>query len=231
MLRTGTAEDAGFHPGQIERIKERAAEWLERGPTRSLVLLAARNGVIALHEAYGIARYDSTAPLSKDGVFSCASMTKPVTATAVMMLVEDGACSLNRPLKDFFPELTAKYSERILVHQLLTHTSGFSVDSLPAATSVPLPEGQHPYIHRELQHLFDVELYEKPGKQNVYTNANFMLLGELVRRVSGQRPDAFAVSTSSTRWVCSAHPSGGKSTPTHSALVLIRRLSLRSLGR
>lgn len=193
MLRAGNPEDAGFHPGQIERIRERAVEWLERGPAKSMVLLAARNGVIALHEAHGVARYDSTAPLSKDAVFWSSSMTKPVTATAVMMLVEDGAFSLNRPLQDFFPELTAEYSERILVHQLLTHTSGISQDVSPAEpTSVALPEGQHPYIHRALQPLFGMELYEKPGKQNVYTNANFTLLGELVRRVSGQRLDAFA---------------------------------------
>jgi CubicO group peptidase (beta-lactamase class C family) len=131
--------------------------------------------------------------LQRDAIFWNASMTKPVTATAIMMLVEDGAFSLNRPLSDFFPELTGKHSERILVHQLLTHTSGYADEfgTPPPRTDEPLPEGQHPFIHASLQSIYGCDALKKPGEQNIYCNANFTLLGELVRRVSGQRLDRF----------------------------------------
>jgi len=192
MLSEDTPEVAGFHAGRIARISERAAEWLQRGPAKSLVLLAARNGVVALHDAYGVARYDSTAPLATDAVFWTSSMTKPVTATAVMMLVEDGAISLNRPLRDYFPEFDVEYAERILLHQLLTHTSGIGDDiELPTTPRTPCPEDRHPFIHAQLEAVFARELVKNPGEQNVYANSNYLLLGELVHRVSGQRLDEF----------------------------------------
>lgn len=194
MLSNGSPDDAGFYPDRIELIKGKAQQWLDDGPAQSLVLLAARNGVIALHEAYGIARYDRTDPLRTDAVFPVASMSKPVTATAIMMLVEAGDLSLNRPLKEYFPELSGKYSERILVHQLLTHTSGH-VDEFGVVLPEPdaaLPEGQHPWVHGFLEWFYPRDAVKKPGEQNIYCTANFTLLGELVRRVSGQRLDIYA---------------------------------------
>lgn len=194
MIREGSAQEAGFFDDRIELIKERAQDWIAPGRTQSLVLLAARRGVVALHEAFGVAGYDRSGPLKVDTIFATASLTKPVTATAVMMLAERGEISLNAPLKNYFPELSAKNTELILVHQLLTHTSGYIdrfADGPPEATT-PLPPGQDPLFHPWLERLLTEEPLKTPGERNIYASCNYGLLGELVRRVSGQRLDDYA---------------------------------------
>ena len=117
-LREGTAEEAGFLPERIDRIRDQATRWVEDGRrTRSAVLLTARRGVIALHDAFGPLTHEpDTPPLQVDSLFCVASVSKPVTATAVMMLVEDGLLSLNRPLVEYIPEFSGKGVEQILVH-------------------------------------------------------------------------------------------------------------------
>ena len=70
VLREGTAVEAGFDPARLDRIRERAATWVAEGLTTSLVLVAARHGVVALHEAYGrLTPEADSAALSIDSVF------------------------------------------------------------------------------------------------------------------------------------------------------------------
>ena len=88
------------------------------------------------------------------------SLAKPITATLVMQLVEDGLLGLNRPAKDYLPELSGDGTDDILVHHLLTHTSGYPCHPGPthgwsttprneraASHSPPCPGGQHPILH------------------------------------------------------------------------------------
>lgn len=195
-LEPGTAEDAGFVTERIQLIRERAAGWVDQGRTPSLVALAARRGVIALHEAFGQLSFEQGSPaLALDSIFPVLSMTKPVTATAAMLLVEDGKLSLNRPVVEYIPELCGKHTERILVHHLLTHTSGYPggfAESLVARQielGVDLPprdETQHPDIHRQLAALYPLELRKRVGEQLIYSGHNYRLLGEIVRRISGR---------------------------------------------
>ena len=197
-LVTGSPQEAGFYADRIELIERRAQQWIDDGVTTSLVLLAARHATIGLERAFGVAGYGSDVPLSTDAVFPIASISKPVTATAIMILVEDGELSLNRPLKEYFPELSGKGSDRILVHQLLTHTSGWVELEWPppwgnaAEASTPCPEGQHPLLHRMLEGFFPTDTYKKPGERNDYFTMNYRLLGDLVRRVTGKLLDEFA---------------------------------------
>jgi serine-type D-Ala-D-Ala carboxypeptidase len=129
----GTPEEAGMLPDRIESVKQLAAGWVAEGHTPSLVLLAARKGIIFLHEAYGrLWPEENSPPLRTDSVFPIASLTKPVTATAAMILVEDGLLGLNRPVIDYIPEICAEGTEEILVHHLLTHTSGYNNEALTA---------------------------------------------------------------------------------------------------
>ena len=108
-LQDGTPEQAGFKPDRLKRVSERAASWVADGKTPSLVVLAARRGVIALHEAFGTLTHESDSPpLAIDSVFPVSSIAKPATATAIMLLVEDGLLGLARPVVDYIPELTGK---------------------------------------------------------------------------------------------------------------------------
>src|SRR6185436_14050600 len=102
--------------------------WVEEGHTPTLGVCVARRGVVVLHESFGILGPGPDSPrLEHDGLFAGASVTKAITATLVMQLVEDGLLGLNRPARDYLPEISGEGTEDILVHHLLTHTSGYPI--------------------------------------------------------------------------------------------------------
>src|SRR5437667_2955111 len=90
-LRSGEPEDVGMSAERIERVRRLAAGWVADGLVSALVVLIARRGVVILHEAYGrLAPEPEGPPLPPDAIFPLVSLSKPVTATAAMVLVEDG---------------------------------------------------------------------------------------------------------------------------------------------
>jgi CubicO group peptidase (beta-lactamase class C family) len=111
-----------------------------------------------------------------------------------MILVEDGLLGLNRPVVDYIPEICGEGTEDILVHHLLTHTSGYNEEELLKymikrrgkwPEFPPYDETQHPLIHEFLHRLYPASLWKSPGVEMSYCNHNYRLLGEIVRRVSG----------------------------------------------
>src|SRR5215831_10591313 len=102
VLKEGLPESVGMDPARIERLKKLAAGWVTNGDTPSLAVLVARRGTIVLHEAFGVRRpEDTTQTLRRDAIFTIASSAKPITAAAVMCLVEDGLIGLNRPFIEY----------------------------------------------------------------------------------------------------------------------------------
>jgi serine-type D-Ala-D-Ala carboxypeptidase len=165
-------------------------------------VLVARRGVIVLHEAFGVLTAEPDAPpLQRDTIFPIASVTKPVTATCVMILVEDGLLGLNRPVAEYIPEFVGEGKEVVTVYHLLTGTSGLTDEAMwahaqakdEAGMAVPPAEStQHPMIAEWLHYSCDLPLTRSPGVEMSYGNYSVELLGEIVRRVSGQSLDAFA---------------------------------------
>src|SRR5438552_15709116 len=106
VLHEGPPESVGMDPIRIQKARELLAGWVKCGDTPSVVALVARRGVIVLHEAFGVRHYGDTTPtLRTDSIFPVASCAKPITAAAIMCLVEDGRIGLNRPFVDYVPEL------------------------------------------------------------------------------------------------------------------------------
>src|SRR5947209_16107017 len=171
-LRTGTADKAGLVSSGIDRIRELCRGWVAEGVHPALVVLVARRGVIALHEAYGsLGPQPDDPPLTKDAVFWLASNTKPVTATALMLLVEDGLVGLTRPVQEYIPEFTGDGKEQVCVHHLLTHTSGIRDEDLDPHMAAVMDETpnpvaeptQHPVIAKYLMLGYDFPLSLQPG--------------------------------------------------------------------
>jgi CubicO group peptidase (beta-lactamase class C family) len=198
-LRHGTPEEAGMLPERVERARELCARWVREGHTPTLGVCVARRGVIVLHEAFGVLGPGPDSPrLERDAIFPVGSLTKPVTATLVMQLVEDGLLGLNRPAKDYLPELAGDGVEEILVHHLLTHTSGYVWHSDPPMTEhamkkvaagwkpPPRPEGQHPLVHEMLDLFWDAPRVTRAGEVMTYSNHNYELLAEILRRLTGR---------------------------------------------
>lgn len=196
-LKYGTPEEAGMDGDRIAKLGARAPEWVDGLRTRSFVGLAARRGKIVFHEAYGPLTFEgSSPPLQRDSIFSIASITKPITATLVMMLVEDGKLGLNRPIKEYLPEICGDGTDAVEVQHLLTHTSGFNDNgwfelfmenkSSYADRKVDATNSLHPYNEVLLDRLWDENTNWVPGSQMEYCNKNYDLLGEIVRRASDQ---------------------------------------------
>lgn len=138
---------------------------------------------------YGVGRIDwapgAPAPDART-IWDMASLTKVVALTSAMMqLVESGRVALDAPVQRYLPEWTGSNKERVTVRHLLTHSSG-----LPAWRPV-YKEAADPVAAMRL--VYDTPLDTLPGARTVYSDLGAILLGEVVRRVSGQRLDAYAV--------------------------------------
>jgi CubicO group peptidase (beta-lactamase class C family) len=197
-LREGVPEDVGMDPIRIGLLRELIGGWVKNGDSPTVAVLVARRGVIVLHEAFGVRRHgDPTPTLKPDSIFPIASCSKTITAAAVMCLVEDGLIGLNRPFIDYIPEWAVpdvKWLEEARVADLLSHTSG--IDDLElgefiAAAAHRSPEvappapGQHPVINQRIRLAAGAPLARRPGTAMLYSNFGYVLLGDIVRRVSG----------------------------------------------
>ena len=202
QLQPGTPQEAGLSAARIAHIAKLAANWVAQGVTPALVVLVARRGRIVLHEAFGRLTPAPAAPaLPRDAIYPLSSLSKPVTATAVMILVEDGLVGLNRPVAEYIPEFVGEGKPAVLVHHLLTHTSGLREEDVNlhidqkrlAGVQIPPPaDTQHPKTNELLFLGYDTPLWKSPGVEMSYCSYGCDLLGEIVRRVSGQSLQAFA---------------------------------------
>lgn len=120
--------------------------------------------------------------ISPDTPFVIGSLSKSVTAMAVLQLVDDGAVDLDAPVTDFVPDFsTQDTSARITVRHLLTQTSG-----LPSwAGQIHLTEPDTT-LRERVAAIADVPVVTEPGSTFAYSNANYATLGLLIEEVSGQ---------------------------------------------
>src|SRR5439155_12367210 len=172
-----------------------------QGITPALVILVARRGVVVLHEAFGrLTPDDNAPPVKRDTIYPLTSLAKPITATAAMLLVEDGLLGLQRPVSEYLPEFSGEGKQAVMVHHLLTHTAGLRDQDVNAhaakkrsVIAIPPPEEtQHPWINEYLFLRYDAPLWKPPGVEMSYCSYDYNLLGEIVRRVSGQALADFA---------------------------------------
>ena len=97
-------EDVGLSSERLMRVHEAVQRHIDAGSLSGAVTLVARHGKIAHLEAHGLMDVESKKAMPKDGVFRLASMSKPITAVAVMTMVEEGKVRLNDPVSRFIPE-------------------------------------------------------------------------------------------------------------------------------
>src|SRR5262245_24048335 len=131
MLAYYAPQDAGFAEDRLQRLYGELENAVARGLTPGAAVLVARNGRAVAPFAVGRQfpdQPDST--LAPDSIFLVASVTKPVTAAALMLLVERGKLQISDRVADHLPEFGKRGKEAVRVHHLLTHTSGLP-DMLP----------------------------------------------------------------------------------------------------
>ncbi|GAJ02784.1 unnamed protein product, partial [marine sediment metagenome] len=127
QLRQGLPNEVGVSPERIRRIFTMLRDWVSDGTLPAVSVLVARRGTIFLQESFGTLGPDPNSPLVKpDTIFGIGSITKVFTATAIMLLVEDGLVGLNRKVQEYIPEFKGEGKEEVLVSHIVTHTSGMS---------------------------------------------------------------------------------------------------------
>ena len=180
------ADSAAIDPERLARIDEAVEAAIADGDLPGAVVLVWSQGRTAYHKAFGRRAVEpESEPMTVDTIFDLASLTKVVaTTTAVMMLVEEGRVRLRAPVAEHLPGFERHGKERITVGQLLTHVSGLRPD-LDLEQEF---EGRGTALERT----YDERPVAAPGEQFVYSDLNFMLLGEIVARVSGMPLDLFA---------------------------------------
>ncbi|HET9399648.1 MAG TPA: serine hydrolase domain-containing protein [Candidatus Acidoferrales bacterium] len=147
----------------------------------SAVIAIVRDNKVAYEHAYGDARLDPRLAASADMPYSVGSISKQFTATAILMLAEQGKLSLDDPVSKFLPDLTR--ARDVTVRQILSHTSGYQ-DYWPQ-DYVP-PFMIHPITAQEiLERWARKPLDFDPGTQYQYSNTNFVIAGLIIEKVSG----------------------------------------------
>ena len=163
--------------GTVDEVIEQA---LHEGTIPGAVLLIGHNGQVVYRRAYGNRALEPRHEvITLDTIFDLASLTKVIaTTTAVMQLVEEGKLRLNDPVEKYLPGFAQNGKADITVRQLLTHYSGLEPD-LDLKT---LWEGKSTAYQMALAETPQ----DPPGSRFSYSDINFIVLGDLVERVSGE---------------------------------------------
>jgi CubicO group peptidase (beta-lactamase class C family) len=188
-------------PGRVRSSMQR---FVDDGEIAGAVALVGdANGILAI-ETVGLAEVEGARPMRPDTLFRIASMTKPITGIAVMMLVEEGKLGLDDPVAKHLPDfngqmmlgwhqgdsyIAKKPSRPITLRDLLTHTSGLPDGPLPdspereSKAATTLAESAERYGRRRLSF--------EPGSRWSYSNAGINALGRVIEVASGTSYEGF----------------------------------------
>ncbi|MBS1797319.1 MAG: DUF1343 domain-containing protein [Acidobacteria bacterium] len=150
------------------------------------VVIVGHKGRIVYRKAFGNrSLVPNVEKMTPDTIFDVASLTKVVaTTTSVMMLVEQGKIRLTDPIGKFIPEIQDESVKKITVQQLMTHVTGFAPDF----------DLKQKWIGREgmLAALYKEKLRQPSGTKFVYSDINYIVLAEIVQRITGKAVNEFA---------------------------------------
>ena len=217
-LPTGKPEEVGMSSERLQRVHEAIQRHIDAADISGAVTLLARKGRVVHFEAHGSSDLDSKKPMTKDAVFQLASMSKPITAVAVLMLLEEGKIRLEDPVSKFIPEFkemkvaVAKdpksapgqnpaeqefvlipASREITVRDLLTHTSGLGSGGIGTRQLAKFaPRGTNDTLASYIPRVASVPLDFQPGTLWRYSpQLGFETLSRIVEIASGQPYDQY----------------------------------------
>ncbi len=152
-----------------------------------MAVCVVRRGNVVLAKGYGFANMELSVPASAHTIFELASLTKPFTAVAIMMLAEEGRISLEDRLPKYFAGAPASWTN-VSIEHLLRHTSGFG-----DFFAIPELRSRSDFAwEREIELtdlvpiLFRVPIQSEPGEKWSYSNLGYYLLGLIIEKVTGE---------------------------------------------
>jgi CubicO group peptidase (beta-lactamase class C family) len=160
-------------------VTEYVKSEMQRQHIPGLSLLVIKDGKTIRAEGFGLAHVELQVPVKPESVFQSGSVGKQFTATAVMMLVEEGKVGLDDPLTKYFPEAPASWKEAT-VRELLSHTAGLGDYPKDFDMRKDWTEDE------ELKLIESIPLAYPPGSSWEYSNLGYATLGFLIHRVTGE---------------------------------------------
>ena len=221
LVSTLQPEEVGLSSERLTRINEMMKRHLVAGDFAGGVTLVARKGKIAHLEAHGVMDLESKLPMPKNAVFRIASMTKPVTGVAIMMMMEEGKLRITDPVSKFIPEFkemkvavaspaqglapapaagqgtaprfyTVPAERQITIRDLLTHTSGLASGPMGNSDVRKIARKPNETLADYIPRLALTALEFQPGTRWMYSaQAGMDTLGRIVEITSGQPFDHF----------------------------------------
>ena len=175
LCRVGLAQDSALASSVSEYVK---AE-MQRQHIPGLSLLVAKGGKIVLAEGFGLSNVELQVPVKPETIFQSGSVGKQFTATAVMMLVEEGKVGLDDRLNKYFKDAPKAWND-VTVRQLLSHTAGFGDYPKDFDFRKDWTEAE------QLKLVESIPLAYEPGTKWAYSNLGYLTLGILIHRVTGE---------------------------------------------
>ncbi len=178
-LPQGTPESCGLLSSQLKYIDEAVAAAIQAKEIPGAVVLVGRRGRIGYFKAFGRRALEpQPEPMTTDTIFDMASLTKVLATTpAILLLAERGTLRLDDRVKRYLPKFTGGGKDAITIRQLLTHYSGLRPD-------FDLSKSWEGY-DAAMDELWQEKTQSDPGKEFVYSDLNFIALGEIVHAASG----------------------------------------------
>jgi uncharacterized protein YbbC (DUF1343 family)/CubicO group peptidase (beta-lactamase class C family) len=184
-LPLAAPQTVGMSAEKLKLIDVEVEKAIADKKTPGAVVIVGHKGKIVYRKAFGNrALVPTIEKMTVDTIFDAASLTKPIaTATSIMILLERGQLRLNDRIEQFIPELKGKDSGRVTIQQLLTHTSGYQPD-FDLREKWTGNEGMLKALEKE-------PLRQPAGTRFIYSDIGFIVLGEIVNRISKQRVNDF----------------------------------------
>ena len=164
-----------------QKIDKLATDTLDRTGVPSASVAIVRNGRVVYTKAYGDARLAPKTPATPEMRYSIGSISKQFTATAILLLQEQGKLSLNDKVAKFIPNLTR--ANEVTIRQLLSHTSGYQ-DYWPQDYVMPMML-KPVTAQKILDGWARIPLDFEPGTKWQYSNTNYVIAGVIVEKASG----------------------------------------------
>ncbi len=184
-LPAAAPQTTGMSATKLSQIDALVAEAIKYKKMPGAIVLVGHKGKIVFRKAYGNRSLVPTVePMTLDTIFDLASLTKVVaTTTSIMILVERGKLRLTDTIGMYIPDIDDAQAKRVTIQQLLTHTSGYAPDF----------DLKEKWTGRDgmLEALKKEKLRTPPGTKFVYSDIEFIVLGEIIQRISSLSEDLF----------------------------------------
>jgi CubicO group peptidase (beta-lactamase class C family) len=207
-ISSAHAQTPAAHPEKLDAIKPAMLKFAESNDIAGAVTVVGRKSGVLHHGADGFSRLDDKTPMKKDALFRIASMTKPVTAIGIMILIDEGKLSPDDDVAKYLPEFSGqllsesrlkdlpgdtgvilkKPKRPVKLRDLLTHTSG--VANYPPGVSDVYSKRNRTLAETALATALQPLQFE-PGTRWSYSNPGIDTLGRVIEVVSGESYERF----------------------------------------